>query len=269
MTILERHPGRLYYETIDAVPPWVEAPAFIVFCHGVATNADIWSPWLGTLVDRHPVVRFDTRGFGRSADQPADTAFSMDLLADDILAVAEAAGARRFHLVGESMGGTVALHLAARRPIQVLSVTVCSTAHKGGAIQHANAWRDDVAAHGMAAWSRDMMERRFAPGAVSPAIHDWFHGVQAATRPDVLLACTDMLLRADLATAVENIAVPTLILAPDSSPFVPLDVPVDLRRRVPKAELQIFPGVRHGLACSHGAECAAALLAFLERHGIA
>jgi pimeloyl-ACP methyl ester carboxylesterase len=269
MPYLESASGALYYETIDAVPPWVAAPQTLLFCHGVATNADIWSSWLPSLIDRYRILRFDTRGFGRSADQRADTAWSMDLLADDILAVAVAAGVRRFHLIGESMGGTVALHLATRRPEQVLSVTVASTSHKGGAIQRANAWRAFIEAHGMEAWSRDMMERRFQPRAVSGAVHDWFHAVQTATRPDMLLACTDMLLGADLTEAVSRITVPTLILAPDSSPFVPLEVPLDLRRRVPKAELQTFAGVRHGLACSHGGDCATVLRAFLERHGMA
>jgi pimeloyl-ACP methyl ester carboxylesterase len=269
MPFLELHSGTLYYEALDAVPPWVPAPQTVIFCHGVATNADIWSPWRAPLIDRYRLVRFDTRGFGRSADQRQDIRWSMDLLADDILAVNAAAGGGPFHLVGESMGGTVALHLAARRPAQLRSITVCSTSHKGGAIQRANAWRDFIAAQGMDAWSRDMMVRRFAPDAISPAVHDWFHTVQAATRPDILLACTDMLLRADLSAMVENIQVPTLILAPDSSPFVPLDVPFDLRRRVPVSELQVFAGVRHGLACSHGADCARVLLAFLERHGIA
>ena len=102
MPFLETSAGALHYTVIDAAAPWeASARETIVFCHGVATNADMWSAWLPALVQRYRVVRFDTRGFGRSALPPTGFAWTLEALGDDILAVADAARAERFHLVGE------------------------------------------------------------------------------------------------------------------------------------------------------------------------
>ena len=57
--------------------------------------------------------------------------------------------------------------------------------------------------------------------------------------------------------------------APDSSPFVSTDLTADIHRLIPNSEIQVFPGARHGLACSHGVECSFALLDFLARQELA
>lgn len=256
--------GQLRYEVIDLTPPWIEAPETILFCHGVGTNADIWSGWLPHLIDRWRIVRFDTRGFGRSDVPDSGFAWSLDTLADDILRVASHTRTRRFHLVGESMGGTVALHLAARGGAEVASVTACSTSHKGASIEHVREWRAFVTEQGMPAWSEQMMARRFAPGVIPDEVWTWFDRVQEETDPDVLLAAADMLIGADLSPALPTIGVPCLILAPDSSPFVPVSVAAELYGLLPDARLRTFPGARHGLACSHGPECATELRRFLD-----
>ena len=57
----------------------------------------------------------------------------------------------------------------------------------------------------------------------------------------------------------------TLLLHPDSSPFIPVAVMADLQRKLPNAALQVFPDTRHGLPFSHAEECARALRRFLEQ----
>ncbi|MCZ6474218.1 MAG: hypothetical protein O6934_12325, partial [SAR324 cluster bacterium] len=54
----------------------------------------------------------------------------------------------------------------------------------------------------------------------------------------------------------------TLLLAPDASPFVSLDITRDIHTRIPDCELQVFAGARHGLACSHGGTAPAPCAAF-------
>jgi len=58
-----------------------------------------------------------------------------------------------------------------------------------------------------------------------------------------------------------------LLLAPDQSPFVPLAVMEEIHARIPASDLQVFPGARHGLPCSHGEACGRVLRAFLDRRG--
>ena len=263
--ILETPEGPLHYQVDELTPPWVHDPHTIVFCHGVAVNCDVWAAWLPVLAPRFRIVRFDTRGFGRSCVPGRKIDWRIDRLADDILRIARATGTERFHLVGESMGGTVCLHLACRADAPLLSLTCASTAHRGGSIRRVAEWRDFVVREGIAAWSAQMMERRFYPGALSAAEWDWFNGVQQRTSADSLLDAADMLVAADLAGDLQRITAPTLLLCPDASPFVSLDLSSELHRLIAHSEMAVFPGARHGLPFSHAKACAETLLDFLRR----
>ncbi len=263
---LERPGGAIYFEVIDLTAPWAADAPLIVFHHGVGATADIWADWLPALVDRYRIARFDTLGFGRSAVPGPGFRWSLDGLADDVLAVARAAGADRFHLVGESLGGTVALHLAGqRRREALLSVTVSNASHRGGSIERAREWRAFIGARGMAAWAEMMTPLRLDRERVSEGKFRWFEQVQAAASADAVLDLADLLIGSDVTPELGTIRVPALLLAPDRSPFVPLAVMEDMHARIPGSELQVFAGARHGLPCSHGEACGRALRAFLER----
>ena len=265
MAMLETADGPLWHDVIDLTPPWLEAPETVVFHHGVAIDHRIWARWWPLLAPRFRLVRFDMRGYGRSPAPAAGHRWSMEGLAKDLLAVARAAGAERFHYVGESLGGALGYHLALEHPEVLLSLTACTAPHRGGAVDWLAEWRGFVAAEGMTAWSQRMMERRFRPGALSDAEWQWFHGVQAACDPAVVLDQGDMLATVDLSDDLARITVPTLMVAGDSSPFLPPTVLADTHARVPGAEMVLFAGARHGVVLSHGTAAAQAMLAFLDR----
>ena len=178
-----------------------------------------------------------------------------------------AIGAQRVHFVGESTGGTVGLHLSAHHPECLLTLTMVSAAHRGGTIGRSRALRDDVRRLGMDEWSARLMPLRFSVGCQSPAMERWFHDTQRAAAPHACVDLVDMLVRVDLTDALGKIHVPTLLIAPDDSPFVSLETQVERLRAMPDCEMHVVAGARHGLAHSHGTECAAALREFLDRHG--
>lgn len=262
---LDRPGGTLHLEVIDGTPPWTGEAPLIVFHHGIGATADIWADWLPSLIDRYRIARFDTLGFGRSTVPGPGHRWSLDGLADDVLAVARAAGGDRFHLVGESLGGTVGLLLASRRPDALLSLTVSNASHRGGSIQRARQWREFIGARGMAAWAAMMTPLRLHRERVSDGQWEWFQRVQADASPDSVLDLADLLIGADLTPALGAIRVPTLLLAPARSPFVPLPVMEEMHRAIPGSELQVWADALHGLPCSHGAACGRALRAFLAR----
>jgi pimeloyl-ACP methyl ester carboxylesterase len=264
MATLARPHGPLHYEVTDVVAPWQDEPETILFHHGLGITSDIWLEWLAPLADRYRLVRFDCRGFGRSSVPGPGFAWSMELLAADALAVARAAGAERFHYVGESLGGTLGLHLAIHHPAAIRSLTTCSTAHRGGSIQRVHEWRAFIGAHGMAAWSHMMMDLRMAPG-VPASYREWFDREQATCSSAAILDLADVLVAVDLSDRLGAITAPTLILHPAASPFIPLPMALELHTRVPHSELRIFPGARHALAHTHARACAAAMREFLAR----
>jgi pimeloyl-ACP methyl ester carboxylesterase len=194
-------------------------------------------------------------------------AWSLEGLADDVLAVARAAAADRFHLVGESLGGTVALHLASRHPEAVKTVTVSNASHRGASIQRAREWRAFIGARGMAAWAEMMTPLRLDRAQVPEAKWRWFERAQADSSADSILDLADLLIGSDLTPELGAIRAPALLLAPGQSPFVPLEVMEDMHARIPGSEIQVFAGARHGLPCSHGEACGRALRDFLDRRG--
>ena len=260
---VERAGGAIAFEVIDHVPPWLAPARTMLFHHGLGARSACWDGWTPALIGRNRLVRFDMRGHGASP-LPAGFRWSLSALVDDVRAVADAAGAERFHLVGESTGGTVALAVAARHPERVLSVTVSNGAHRGGSIRNLEPWRRIIREEGMAAWSAHMMGHRFFEGALTEAMRCWYETQQAGADPDAILGAAAMLVAVDLLPELDRVTCPVLLLHPDSSPFIPVETMAELKRALPDARLQVFAHARHGLPFSHAAECAAAVAGFID-----
>ena len=260
---VERAGGSIVFEVIDHVPPWTSPVSTVLFHHGLGARSACWDGWTPALAGRHRLVRFDMRGHGESP-LPAGFRWSLSALVDDVRAVADAAGAECFHLVGESTGGTAALAVAARLPERVLSVTVSNGAHRGGSIRNLEPWRRLIREDGMAAWSAHMMGQRFFEGALSAEMRRWYETQQAGAHPDAILGVAAMLVAVDLLPELDRVSCPVLLLHPDSSPFIPVETMAELKRALPDARLQVFAHARHGLPFSHAAECAAAVAGFID-----
>lgn len=268
MPFIERDGGSIHYDHIDLTLPWIKDAPTMVFVHGVGANVETWSEWLPHLVDRVKILRVDLRGHGKSSHPGADHVLSFDSLSADVIAVIEAVGASRIILAGESIGGTTVLYMAAHKLVDPLAIVTCSTAHRGNNLENVNAWRTTFAEQGFEAWSRDMMDRRFTDGVISQDKWDWYFKTQTASDGGTILALGDLLIHADLTEKLPAITAPTLLMAPASSPFIPIDVPRTLVKLLPEAELKEYSGMRHAIVFSHAEDCAATAQEFLERKGV-
>lgn len=262
-------PIHLDFASARAASPALAPP--ILFVHGVGADTAIWNDWRGVLGGAFATAALDLPGHGRSFRPAGPIAWTFDdiagLVRDAAAATMREAGAERIVLVGESVGGTACLAAAAGNPL-VAAVAVCSTAHLGGRLENVRPWRERIAADGLAAWSDDMLEKRFAPGQTDEAHRAWFGAAQRASDAESILALADLLVGLDLTPRLPSIACPVLLMHPDASPFIPLELAVALKRGLPDADLMVLPGTRHGIACSHGAACAAAVADFLGRRGV-
>lgn len=256
----------LSWSLTDLTPPWVSDPPCIVMHHGIGANHHIFDAWLPALLLTHRILRFDMRGHGDSRASDDEMALDMDRLSDDLLAVMDAAGITRAHLLGESIGATIALHAALHHPHRVMTLTISNGAHLGASIQAVENWHTMIEQDGMPAWSDFMMEGRFAPGAISPEAWQWFQQQQATANPRTVPRLLAALVGADLVDALPGLQPPLMILHPDRSPFIPVPVIADLARRIPTARLHVFGGARHGLPFSHAAACAALFCDFVLAH---
>lgn len=118
--------GRGAYAYTGGKPFAADGPC-VVFIHGALNDHSVW-----TLLARwvahhgHRVLAVDLPGHGRSEGPPLS---SVEALADWVLALQEAAGVERAHLVGHSMGSLVALEAAARAPARASSLVMVGTAY--------------------------------------------------------------------------------------------------------------------------------------------
>jgi pimeloyl-ACP methyl ester carboxylesterase len=113
--VIDRLACKVAYDVRGAGPP-------VLFIQGVGVHGDGWLPQVNELSDRYACASFDNRGIGQS--QPATDRLTVEGMADDARAVLDALGWPRAHVVGHSLGGLIALHLAlaARDRVQSLAL---------------------------------------------------------------------------------------------------------------------------------------------------
>src|SRR3954470_17130263 len=198
MPYAETTEGAIHYEVIEHPAPWVRDPETILFHHGIGASPGIWRGWLPALIDRYRIVTFDMRGYGRSHIPPAGARWTLDRLVDDLLAVARAAGGGRPHVVGESIGGTIALCAALRNPDFARTLTISNGADRGAPLQKVHEWQRQLDEQGIHAWSDQFMRDRFYDGALSAPEQAWYAAQQEAWPRDSILGALSVLVGTDL-----------------------------------------------------------------------
>ena len=113
---------RIAYE-LRGMPHWRRP--WLVLIQGMGFDRFGWEPVIRQLQQHFRLVLVDNRGSGRSDLPPGS--FSVADMADDVLAVLDAAGVRRAHVLGVSLGGMVAQELAVDHPERVDGLVLVST----------------------------------------------------------------------------------------------------------------------------------------------
>ncbi|QGK70510.1 alpha/beta fold hydrolase [Allosaccharopolyspora coralli] len=102
-----------------------EAPP-VVLLHGIGRSLEDWAPQYPLLATDHYVIAPDLPGFGLSEPTPGPT--TLESLADDVLALVDSIGETRpVHVAGNSLGGAVAMRVAAMAPERVSSLLLANS----------------------------------------------------------------------------------------------------------------------------------------------
>jgi pimeloyl-ACP methyl ester carboxylesterase len=117
----------MVFDVTDAGPSDGEV---IVLLHGFPASPACWDGVVPLLADAgYRVLAPDQRGYSPGARPPGRRAYALDRLAGDVVALADAAGAGKVHVVGHDLGAVVAWCLAAWHPELLFSVTSLGTPH--------------------------------------------------------------------------------------------------------------------------------------------
>ena len=258
MQALMRPYGSLHYR--------LDGPAdgpVVLFANSLGTDLRLWDAVLPLLPAGPRYLRFDKQGHGLSdlggGDRIADHA-------DDVVALIETVADAPVVMVGLSIGGVIAQHLAAKRPDLIRAMVLSNSAARMGTAESWQARIDAITAGGMAAIADPVMERWFAPAfRATPALALW-RNMLARTSADGYLAACRALAGADQTAATAALRLPTLVIAGDADGASPPDLVQATAALIPGAEFHIIPGAGH-LPCVETPAAHAALLApFIERH---
>jgi pimeloyl-ACP methyl ester carboxylesterase len=160
------------------------APA-IVFVHGTRLTRASWTAQLEALSEAYRVVALDLPGHGSLADRP----FTLAAATDELSRVIETAAGGRAVVVGLSLGGYVAMDLAARRPDLVRGLVLSGSTQEPTGLKArpylALAWAfERLGQRGIDRLNRWFFRTRYAPAIADPIIEAGFHmtGGAAALR---------------------------------------------------------------------------------------
>ncbi len=254
---------RLFVDTVgSALRPtddeMVEQPALVLLHGGPGFDHSSFRPYFDRFADTHQVVCLDHRGQGRSDGADDPSCWNLDTWADDVVRVCDALDIAHPVVLGNSFGGFVAMHYAARHPHHPAKLVLMST--------QARRHLDTTAARfetlgGPAA--RDLYVKVFGGGAATA--EDW---IEYATRCmplynttespfgprrsrmnfAVLADFTATFGDLDLCDDLAAIRCPTLVIVGDDDPMTPAE-----------AAVEMFEGLAAGVGrleriadCGHG-----------------
>jgi 3-oxoadipate enol-lactonase len=197
-----------------------DAPV-LVLSHSLGTDVSMWDPQVPALAARFRVLRYDTRGHGRSAVTPGP--YSIDQLAKDVLALLDGLDVSRAAFCGLSMGGLVGMWLGAHAHARVERLVLCNTAAKIGTAQSWNERIETVRDQGMAGISVSVVERWLSAElrTRAPEVAARARALLERTAPEGYLACATAIRDADERGDLRAIPVPTLVVAGSRDPATP------------------------------------------------
>ncbi|MDE0334437.1 MAG: alpha/beta fold hydrolase [Defluviicoccus sp.] len=211
-----------------------EGAPWLTFSNALATELTMWDEQARAFAAGYRILRYDTRGHGGST--ATDGPYSLDMLADDVVAIWDAIGVGRSHVVGLSIGAMTAVGLALRHPERLDRVVV------------ANARPDNPPE------LRGARERRIAAirregmsGLAEPTVERWCSGAFLASQPDAAktlvsmvagtsaagyAGCVHALLGLDYRERLGEIRAPTLFVAGGQDTGVPPEAMREMHRAV-------------------------------------
>ena len=240
----------------------------LVCVNAIGTDLRLWDELAPYLGDTYQIVRHDTRGHGLSTIERPD--LDLDTLADDVAAIMDQGDTGPGIIAGCELGASTALALAARRPDLVMGLVLISAATRVDRIVD---WRaridraerdgpDAIADEVVADWLPVSFRRS------SPADTRLWRTMFARTPSDGLRATGTLFADADVRARAEAVRIPTLLV-------LGTETDGGWRRAIGELEAQIegaeAADINDAALLPHVAQpapTAAAIVAFLERHGL-
>ncbi len=240
-------------------------------------SMDLWGSFRSLLAMQYRVIAYDLRGTGRSSADPGWV--GTRALADDALLLLDHLDVDRAYVFGLSLGGMIAMWLAATAPSRVAKLCLASAPARGLVLTHAGLLRELSLAACLLRPIEDVeaclveriLSRRFRaarPRAAS-TIDAKLHGLAAST-PRASASRLSLLrhafaaIRHDARSVLGRIEAPTLVLAGDEDGMLGVEAPQQLARGIPNAMFETIREAGHDVTLEQPSVTAARVALFLS-----
>ena len=245
----------------------VKQPLLLIM--GLGATLEWWQRLIPALSARYRTIVYDNRGVGRSDVPPGP--YSIPAMAEDAVAVLDAAGIGSAHVFGASMGGMIAQELALSHPARVRSLILGCTACGGR--QSVPASKEVAAALGV----RADMTREQAMWVMAPYIFD-AGTPRERVAEDIALRLTATVtndgyfaqlagIRAWSGThdRLASLSMPTLVIHGETDRLVPPENGRIIAEAIPGARLVMIPRASHIFFTDQFEATCEAILSFLDQ----
>ncbi len=233
----------------------------VLLVQGTGVGATGWRPQVLGLQRDFRCVVFDNRGYGHS--QPAASRLTVERMAEDALAVMDAAGLERAHVMGHSLGGLIALYLAREAKARVQSLSLLCTFADGAVptrLDRRMMWIGLRTRLGTLRSRRHaFLELVMPPEALATADKDALaaelgelFGHDLGESPAVVMQQVMAMRRGNATPWLGELAgIPTLVVAGAHDPIAPPFAGRAIADGIPGARYEELADGSHGLVISH------------------
>lgn len=255
-------------------PPAAMAPGSgaprptLVFVNALGTDYRIWDAVVEALPSSLWVLRYDQRGHGLS--ELGERPYDVDGLSRDLGALLDQLGPAQVVLCGLSLGGLVAQRFALARDPRLVGLCLCGTAAR---IADRDFWQgrmQQVAAGGLDAVASAIVLRWFGEPfrKRDPVAVRGYETLLRRMPVEGYLASLEALAGADLREQVQNIRVPTLVVAGELDLATPPERVRELALEIPGARFEVLRDASHLMCVEEPQALGRLLLSFLGEIGI-
>ncbi|WP_428408825.1 alpha/beta fold hydrolase [Hyphococcus sp.] len=253
----------IHYETMGDGPP-------LLLIAGLASDNASWGP-VSPMLSRHfKLMMPDNRGAGRTK---TDAPLSIDAMAEDCAALLDHLEIDRAHVLGHSMGGVIAMTLAAKSPERIDRLVLAASCAKKPARTFSVI--DTLLLLREAGVGDELWLRSFFHWLFKPKFFENKNAVDAAIALSIAYpyaqSVTDLRRQVDAVRTYDASALPaalqaeTLLLAGEHDLMFSPEEIEDAFAAAPDARLHILPGAAHSLHWDDPAGFAESVIAFLGR----
>ena len=254
----------LHYESHGA------GPETIVFAHGLLWSGAMFAAQVAALSGRYRCVTFDFRGQGQS--EVTRGGYDMDTLSRDAAELIEALSLGPCHFAGLSMGGFVAMRLAARRPELLRSVILLETSAEAEPAENVPKYRQLAFVarwFGLGLVANQVMPimfgRTFLADAARAAERKHWRDVMARNhRVGIQRAVTGVIDRAAILDELGRVTLPALVIVGDEDVATVPAKAERIHQAVRGSQLVVIPRAGHSSSIEEPAAVSAAIAAFLD-----